>query len=434
MPEPTPRARQKFRAVEFALAFAIMTITRRSSNEPRQLVTRILEEPALVRAVQSLGPRALHALVERVGLEDAGELVALATVEQLERVFDEDLWKAARAGEDERFDAARFLVWLEIMREAGDAFAADTLATMSADLVAMALHQHVHVIDLDALAVDMSERDDDALVEKALDSGLHHELGQYRVIARRHDGWDAIVNVLATLEQRHGDDFDRLLERLCHASSEYIDDNGGLYRVLTSEEMLDADTAAEREDRRARVGYVAPSQAKAFLALALRSDVDTVLAERERDPVTRAYFREYEPAAVAAAARAAEASAEAERLLALVAAAEPEAPAPPRARLPAKGDDEQTMLSRALAELAERDAARHDERLRELGYLANLVVAGVERDGERLRALDAAERALATCNRGLQAVVARTGQTPVDALARHGCDKLFRIGWRLDAR
>jgi hypothetical protein len=78
-------------------------------------VSRILDEPALVGAVQALPPAALMRLIDHVGLEDASELVALATVDQLCRIFDEDLWRGARPGEDERFDPERFTLWLEVM-------------------------------------------------------------------------------------------------------------------------------------------------------------------------------------------------------------------------------------------------------------------------------------------------------------------------------
>src|SRR5690242_10500602 len=84
------------------------------------LVGRILENPQLVGAVRALPPAALGQLVEQIGLEDAGELVALASTEQLAHLFDEDLWRAERAGDDPRFDARRFGVWLEILLEAGE--------------------------------------------------------------------------------------------------------------------------------------------------------------------------------------------------------------------------------------------------------------------------------------------------------------------------
>ena len=46
----------------------------------------------------------LGRVIDHVGLEDAGELVALATTDQLRRIFDDDLWHAPAPGKDETFD------------------------------------------------------------------------------------------------------------------------------------------------------------------------------------------------------------------------------------------------------------------------------------------------------------------------------------------
>ena len=73
-----------------------------------QLLNHILENPRLVEGVRELPGPALNRLIRSVGLEDAAELVALATTEQLEQVFDEDLWRAGDAGQLEHFDPARF--------------------------------------------------------------------------------------------------------------------------------------------------------------------------------------------------------------------------------------------------------------------------------------------------------------------------------------
>ena len=80
-----------------------------------RLLRHVLERPELVREVRELRPAELGKLIDFVGLEGAGELVALATTEQLERVFDEDLWTSERAGEDPHFDSKRFATWLEVI-------------------------------------------------------------------------------------------------------------------------------------------------------------------------------------------------------------------------------------------------------------------------------------------------------------------------------
>ncbi len=379
----------------------------------RGLLARLLEQPQLVKKVQALPAPALLALIDHVGLADAGELVAMATVEQLERMFDEDLWRSSAPGADERFEPARFGLWLEVLLEAGGAFAADRLAELDEELLAPALHEQVLVVDLDELVLTAIEPE----LEQALEREPYLEFDQYRVLARRLDGWDALSAALTELDERHGGLLRRLLERLCRASSEWIADNGGLCQVLTAVERLEEDAAAAREERRARAGHVSPASARAFLKLPAAS-VQRILDE-PRDAITRAYFREYRA---------------------------PETPAPDRgatwieelADEPADRSDHSggprpllagetaaaagTLLRRALASLDEETAA---ERLRELAYLSNVLLAGSTR---RLRPLEAADEVLATCDAGLARAIEATGRTAEELLARTGCEKLFRLG------
>src|SRR5512138_385818 len=129
----------------------------------RELLLRMFEEPNLVAAVQALPAPALGKLIEHIGLADAGEIVALATTDQIRRIFDDDLWRSERPGQDETFAADRFASWLEIMLEAGEGFAAEKLAELPEDLVTLALSKQVLVVDLDELAATLapSLSDDD---------------------------------------------------------------------------------------------------------------------------------------------------------------------------------------------------------------------------------------------------------------------------------
>jgi hypothetical protein len=366
------------------------------TTQPRRLLQRILDRPDIVAAVRALEPRALLRLVDEVGLEDAGELVALATREQLERVFDEDLWTSAAPGKDEELDGARFLLWLEVLLEAGEAACADKLAEMSEDLLLLALHRHVVVIDLDEMALSITGED-----EQALEDSPNVEIDNYRAIGRRLEGWDALSTILLALDERHPDLIRRVLERLWRAYSEWIWDNGGLAQVLTSAEMLELDAAADREDRRSRAGHVSASSAAAFLAL--RDGT------AERDALSRAYFRQLDAPVVKAREEAASSAARAAELLDL-----PVEPAAPRTPLL---EGERSPLRAALAEL---DAATHEQRMRELAYLANVLLAGGVVDGRRFRPGEAVEAALAVCELGLDG---RDLETTT-------CDQLFRIGWK----
>src|SRR5215472_920631 len=108
----------------------------RESQDHRTVLARILDTPHLEHVVPRLQPDVLHRVIQSCGLEDCGELVALATPEQLARIFDLDLWQAGRPGLDEQFDADRFGVWIEVLVESGAAVAAQKLARMEADLIA----------------------------------------------------------------------------------------------------------------------------------------------------------------------------------------------------------------------------------------------------------------------------------------------------------
>jgi hypothetical protein len=416
----------------------------------KSLLVRVLEEPELVTAVRALAPRELGAVVRHIGLEDAGELVALATPEQLTRLLDEDAWRSDRPGEDETFDGARFATWLEVLLESGDEAVADKLVDLPEELVFLGLARQVLVIDMDALVVDIAQldRDDADAIDKALESALSEEIGGFRIVSRRHDGWDAVLSVLLALDRSHHAFLTRLLERLCDASSELIEDGGGLASALSSAEMLASDAAADREDRRAGEGFVAPSAARSFLALARAASAEEVLAEKQRDPVTRAYFRELARAPVAApppetrparslVALLREASlgeTPAASALAALGAGPTHAKTGPthaaHARRPrAPGEP---LFRAAMRELGERDAATYARRLEELGYLVNVLMAGGGKGGRPLSPFEAVEAAVTACDTGLEhalAAMKKKRSSAGSVLATLAADQLFRIGW-----
>lgn len=413
-------------------------------TEARNVLTRILDQPGLVRAVQALPPAALLRLIDRVGLEDAGELVALATVEQLRTIFDEDLWRSVGAGQEERFCGARFVLWLEVMLEAGERFVADKLADLPEELVALALQHEVLAVSLEELALLISEGEGQVPLEKIIEDSPYLELGDYCVIARHRDAWDTVGAALLALDEWQSDTLQLLLERLWRATSDYIYGQGSLYEVLTSEQMLEADAAAEREDRRARAGFVSASAARGFLALVRTDEITRLLTLPARDPLTGALLREYDAAPLQAAAhavRAAASGAEEDELSGLLAEIAEEGTAPRLLEGGREGQSAAPLLAGALVELAVRAPDRHEARMRELGYLANALVAGVSSRGERLRPLAAAEAALATCSLGLERALCEihpsapdeppTPQRAVERLQTFTCDLLFRVGRRV---
>ena len=419
-------------------------------SEPRRLLTRLLDTPHLAQVVQSLEPAVLHRLVRHCGLEDSGEILALATTEQLVRVFDDDLWRSDAAGEDEQFDADRFGLWLEVLAEVGVATAAEKIASMDVDFVTAALSRHVLVLDQETLIYgeavtengpgdyDPLENARAVLADNTLEAGQSHDLGGFTVVAKRTSSWDALLGILIHLEAHHPRLFGQMMNRCSHLTTEYIVDNGGLHEVLTSDEQVMADIAGEREQRREQEGHVSSSQAVAFLKLA-RKRVGGPSAARGSDPVTVAYFRELEHRSKRRGTDGAMASRGPEPL---ARASEPEVAAflatlqdggvLPRQQPPllpegaAGGADRLSLIRAELQVTMERDGAAYSRRTEELAYLANVLIAGCSFASRRFRAVEAADAVLATCNLGLQ-------NWPADRPAAFLMDQdlvtVFRRGW-----
>ncbi len=413
-----------------------------------KLLLRILERPGLVAAVRELPGAVLGKLIERIGLEDAGELVALATTAQLERVFDDDLWRAARAGGDETFQPARFALWLRVILEAGEDLLVQRLCELPQDLLALAVHRLVLVLDIDVLEEQLSPADEEADdLQRALDTSIVEEWEEFRLIARDLDVWDDVWGALLALDREHHDRLRAILEQCCAMSTEYISGQGGLFQVLTADEMLDSDVAAARDDRRVAEGFISPADARAFLELARRGQ-----GGEARDPITRAYFRGLGEAKIDSPRNrdaAVAAAADAEDLAALLREADVIVP-PPGQRftaLPAvensEADSERPtggdasrmapLFEQAMNDLRQRDPERFSARVRELGYLVNVWIAGGAQKGRRPRPVEALERVLETCEAGMRAQVGAGRVTPAEALAvlaRTPADALFRLGFR----
>jgi len=388
-------------------------------------LARLLDAPDLAGRLQALPASALREVLLEIGIEDSGELIALTTFEQLRDVFDEDLWRSAAPGADPGFDADRFALWLEVLREAGVAFVADRLAEFSEDFLAFAFSRLVRVIDVALATAAISDPDEADLLDKVVDSHSCEDLDGYLIVARIERGWDAVWSSLLALDERHPDLLRALLRRNWLATEGEAEDVGGLYKLLTESEQLQEDAAAEREDRRAERGYVSPADARAFLALARSAP-----AAPEEDPITRAYFRALAPLPAGGAALDAGAGSRAVARLAYLASRSSDTLESDDALTPAKGE---LVFRRALADLAERSPSVHQRVVEELAYLANLLVAGDDSLGRAWRPVEAATRVVELCDAGLRAAIGRAPlrelEGPADVVAAWGATGLFRIAW-----
>jgi hypothetical protein len=211
-----------------------------------------------------------------------------------------------------------------------------------------------------------------------------------------------------------------------------------MHELLDDPEQVMFDLAVDRERRRERAGYATPAQARAFLDAArqLRLDAETVPPVH---PVAAAYFRalgesvEDETASRMTGVESDSAPREdvgaSEQGVAAVIEVLRESGvlgADVRA-LPAGAPEEPARLSRiraALQRLADEPLAL--ARQGELGYLANVMMAGSSLQARPFEPQEASDAALAVCNLGLEYWPVAVDD---DVLVGHDLVQAFQIGW-----
>jgi len=421
-----------------------------SPSVPKSLTARSLIETMsgsrnLSAFVPRIDPHTLKSLVDDVGLEDAGPLIAHASQTQLVHLLDETLWTGARPGDPDKLSVSELLRWLDLWNGLGKGFVADKLYELGDDFCALAFSRLLVVADYD-------------LAPRLLDE---HSLalGPYLVRVRVDDEWDAVQTSVTELWRDYPDFCEAVFARLSYRHSALKmfgeDDTAG---------VLDADASHAHAEGRETAGYVTSVMAGAFLRALKALDVDAISAEKDYDLQTRDYFRRR---AQLQAARPADATspqagedADGETAAAPATGQADQLSAAERAEL-ASLDAELAAYQRAqlrptaLLTGPETAAVRESDWLRvafgrlqsrsevfdrcmdELTYLSNLLMEGVDVCGERLASAEAANLVIATANLGAShdLWLARVGDTVAeveDMLSREpGLVRLFRIGWHL---
>ena len=395
------------------------------------LLDRLLDTPQLAAVVPRLPPDTLHRVIDRCGLEACGALMALATPAQVAHVLDLDLWRRPEPGLDEQFDADRFGVWVEVLVDQGVDVAARMIAQLDIDLVASGLAQHVRIFDIATLEgyVTTDGTEIPAVIEP--DGGLACDIAGRRLIARRPDAWDAIVEVLAELHASDPVAFVRLM-RACSALSNSRSEVDGLDALLSRGAQTLFDLADARDQRREAQGFASPAEARAFLESSRRLRLDG----RSRPPATPTVHVDTPAAGPAPAgapiadATSSEAVAEVVGLLLDAGLVAP----PPRALLAAAPEDA-TRLSRFHAQLRavfERDPAACARRQEEIAWLANALVAGGTVAARAFTTQEASDAVMATCNLGLEywpPAWCDGGALPADFLVGQDLVTVFQVGW-----
>jgi hypothetical protein len=349
----------------------------------------ILDSPHMAELVPTLPAATLHGVIDRCGLEACGALLTLATPAQVAHVLDLDLWRRPEAGLDEQFDAERFGVWIEVLVEQGADLAARMIARLDVDLVAAGLAQHVRIFDIATLegyeTTDGTEIP--AVIER--DGGLGCDIAGRRLIPRRPDAWDAIVDVLVELDASHPVAFAQLM-RACCALSNSRSEVDGLDDLRTPADQSMFELADQREERREARGFASAAQARAFLESSRRLRLDAAAPRTTRVLA---------PASTAVVLR------------------EPGSRA--------------ALFQAHLQAVLDRDVAIHATRQQELAWLANVLMAGCTLDARTFTAQEASDAVVATCNLGLESWPRRHDGVPVpdDFLIHQELVTVFQVGW-----
>jgi hypothetical protein len=149
-----------------------------SARERRDL---ILSSPNAQRLVRSFAAESLFQTLKEVGLEDAAELLALASGEQVCALLDLDCWKK------DRLETVALLDWLEALIEAGNRSLGEFLNTVDRDLLVLLLKRFVRV----------GRRDDPEEPEEDEEGPEVFELDEhYRIVFHRRDARSPLVRQL----------------------------------------------------------------------------------------------------------------------------------------------------------------------------------------------------------------------------------------------
>jgi hypothetical protein len=439
------------------------------SQSATRLLARILERPELIAVVDKLSAPVLGQLIEHVGLEDAGELVAVATTQQLARVWDRDLWTRPEHGGVERFDPERFATWLAVMLEAGEAQTVSRLLELPFDLLTLAVHRLARVVDREIwlMAAEHEQDEDDD------ESGLHAPWHELVLIARDEHAWDALLTALFALDEEDHALLRRVLERCRDMDAQLADlalEPDEIYAALTYDAALESELAAERDAHQSASGYLSAADAQSFLRLA-RAPFTGRAAQLDRDPIAHAYFRELAPRdavepssasahdagdatreagdagshALTVAERSAlatllgvlvESGVVAEQSAAIAALPASTSGDPSAVADPGTGADSaalepnDTVLQSALRLLERDHPVLWAERMEELGFLANAVLAGGKDGGRPFEPRAALEASTALCSLGLELELRGAQRKSLAAavalLERVPADRLFR--------
>jgi hypothetical protein len=429
-------------------------LSKKLTISPKHSLRNIADNPAFPAVLGHMQPKTLARLVDRIGLNDAAEIMALVPARNLLSALDEAVWKSPRPGASQEFDPAEFVSWLQVWIEVGELFAAERLAAINDEYLAMCFSFVLLVrgsassgfaCDVPEYGVNSDTPEEPGYTDSSK-ADCYAIYGHLIVRTPFEDHWEIIRAALDALWHHAPDRLLHVVGTL--ASSESMLDSA------KRRSSLNLDVAFERERHFERRGYVSQAGARAFLASTSVTTTRELLMMSAYDNETHRFLAGIENhdsgqhpienggAIDGAGEELLETQSEArglastpasqEQISALSRFLENEAIAEPK-RFKSLPSNEREQKGSVLAELLHRLESENQEafqqRTRELAYLATVLMAGSSLEGQPFTGGDARDAAIATCDLGAELVHSR--HTPLNLDREPGLIRLFLMGWQL---
>lgn len=437
------------------------------------LLEALLKVPSLPAYIQRLPAVTLDRLIERVGLEDCGELLQTVGSEKMNEVLAVSLWTRSAMGKTDALNVSRFVQWVQTWLLDGEETMARRVADMEDELLVCLLKELFQVRIWGGGNIS-----DDDNTGDGNNTGDEVDLvfEEYRIYRSSERHWYVVEEMLMTMWARHPDFTLRLLGRCEQDQSAATQVSSGIGSDARHEDL-----AYAREIKRAQAGYVDPVAACAFLIHARSHSLAELRDQRAYDFFTAEYFvrqarnlqrqsasparsdgRRWLPRQIANDQDLTDSTKDGSGLIDRGAAtATPEEFAVldsilrdegiigynngSRALLAAPGggieesdSKSSTLIERAIVQLARHDPVVSSQRLVELAYLSNIVVVDMKIQGREFSESDAARFAVATANLGACWLLDDMDMPgdPLSSICRvlesePGIVRLFQIGYQL---
>jgi hypothetical protein len=246
-----------------------LVLQRGSSTGSTDLLKTVLSTSNLPQVLMHMQPFALVRLVQGVGVEDCEEILEHLSPAQMAPIVDEELWRASRVGAEEKFDIKQAIRWLRVWNEMGPEHIIRIFSGMGRDFLATLMIHFADVQELSGVAWDMLNLDGFGSVLEEQDSPFRHVYSRFVLESRSKDAeeWELLVGVMDALWETSPDVLEDALSACCNRShQDEVDEEGkGREKVNEVEDILRDNLSRAREDRRRRLGFLAPEQARDML-------------------------------------------------------------------------------------------------------------------------------------------------------------------------